>query len=505
MRRCYAAVLMVISLALVASRSHAADVSVGSKKFTESVVLGEVLKHMLTPALPDHEVTHRRELGGTRVVWGALESGDIDAYVEYTGTLREEIFAQEQLQEGDAGLEDALKKRGIGWVKPLGFNNTYAIGLRSDRAQELSISTISDLARHPDLKLRFGNEFMDRADGWPALRSAYGLPHKDVKGLDHDLAYRGLVAGDVDVMDCYSTDAEVQYYDLTTLEDDLAHFSRYDAVILFRLDLPSAGQAALERLRNGIDESAMIGMNAAAKIDKVPETVVAADFIEKTQSVAVVVEVETVWTRLWTNTQVHLFLVSVALFGGVLCAVPLGVIAARRRRLGQLVLAVVGVLQTVPSLALLVFMIPILGIGAAPAIAALFVYSLLPIVRNTVSGMTQIPHELIEVANVIGLSSKDRLTKIELPLASPSIVAGVKTSAVLCVGTATLGALIGAGGYGQPILTGIRLDDYGLILEGAVPAAVLAVMVQGLGEVISRWVVPRGLRLGEANEMRPAA
>jgi osmoprotectant transport system permease protein len=141
------------------------------------------------------------------------------------------------------------------------------------------------------------------------------------------------------------------------------------------------------------------------------------------------------------------------------------------------VLGLTGAIQTIPALALLVFMIPWFGIGAWPAIAALFLYSLLPIVRNTHLGLRAIPGDVRESAIVLGLPAAARLRLVELPLAAPSMLAGVKTAAVINIGTATLGALIGAGGYGEPILTGIRLDDMELILEGAVPAALLALLV----------------------------
>lgn len=175
-------------------------------------------------------------------------------------------------------------------------------------------------------------------------------------------------------------------------------------------------------------------------------------------------------------------------------AIPLGVLSARQPRLGQIILGAVGLLQTIPSLALLVFMIPLFGIGGLPAVAALFLYSLLPIVRNTYTGLRDIPPELIESARALGLPRGARLRLIELPLVSPAVLAGIKTAAIINVGTATLGALIGAGGYGQPILTGIRLDDMGLILPGAIPAALLALAVQGLFESVERRLVPRGLR-----------
>jgi osmoprotectant transport system permease protein len=174
--------------------------------------------------------------------------------------------------------------------------------------------------------------------------------------------------------------------------------------------------------------------------------------------------------------------------------VPLGVVASRRPRFAQGLLGAVGLVQTIPSLALLVFMIPLLGIGAQPATVALFLYSLLPIVRNTHAGLCNVPASLRESAEALGLPPGAILRRVSLPLASPLILAGVQSAAVINVGTATLGALVGAGGFGQPIFTGIRLDDFGLILQGAVPASLLALLVQGLFELVGRWVVPRGLR-----------
>ena len=186
---------------------------------------------------------------------------------------------------------------------------------------------------------------------------------------------------------------------------------------------------------------------------------------------------------------------AISLSATFVLSIPLGVIAARRRKLGQVILGVVGIIQTIPSLALLVFMIPLLGIGGPPAIVALFLYSLLPIVRSTYTGLHDIPLPIRTSAQALGLTPAARLRLVELPMASRAILSGVKTSAVINIGTATLGALIGAGGYGQPILTGIRLDDVNLILEGAVPAALLALIVQGMFELAERLFVPKGLRL----------
>lgn len=471
------------------------EVRIGSKKFTESVILGEIAAHLVREA--GRQAIHRRELGGTRVLWSALLKGDIDIYPEYTGTITEEILAGRGVR-GEEAIRKVLAKQGIRMTRPLGFNNTYAIGMKQERARELGIAKISDLRDHPDLKFGFGNEFMDRADGWPSLSRRYRLPQENVRGMDHDLSYRGLEQGSIDVMDFYATDAEIPYYKLRPLVDDLGHFPVYDAVILYRAELEERAPKVVEALRlieGQISDSEMAAMNGRAKIDKVPARRVAADFLAEQLSLTVETHRETSLDLLLRNTKDHLQLVAVSLSAAILVAIPLGIAAARLPRFGQVILGVVGIIQTIPSLALLVFMIPLLGIGGPPAVMALFLYSLLPIVRNTTAGLHDLPLSLRESAEALGLPPGARLRLIELPMASRTILAGIKTSAVINVGTATLGALIGAGGYGQPILTGIRLDDIGLILQGAVPAAVLALLAQGGFELAERLFVPKGLRI----------
>ncbi|HYQ81768.1 MAG TPA: glycine betaine ABC transporter substrate-binding protein [Anaeromyxobacteraceae bacterium] len=468
-------------------------VVVGSKKFTESVILGELATQLAAAAGARAE--HRRELGGTRILWEALLRGDLDVYPEYTGTLRREILAG-QAAEGEA-LGRALAARGVSLSASLGFEDTYAVGMRRDRAEALGIRALSDLRGHPGLRLGFSHEFMDREDGWPALRRAYGLA-LEPRGLDHDLAYRAVASGDLDATDLYSTDPQIRAYGLRVLEDDRHAFPEYQAVLVYRSELAARAPAALDamrRLEGRITAARMVELNARAQLDHVPETRVAADFLEQDLGVRSRAQDQGRAARLLQRTLEHLGLVGLSLLAAALLGVPLGIAAFRRPRLGHLLLGAVGVVQTIPSLALLVALIPLLGIGAWPALAALFLYSLLPIVRNTEAGLAAIPPELRESALALGLPPRARLRLVELPLASPSILAGVQTAAVIGVGTATLGALVGAGGYGQPILAGIRLADPGLILEGAVPAALLALAVQGAFSLLSRALVPRGLRL----------
>jgi osmoprotectant transport system permease protein len=336
---------------------------------------------------------------------------------------------------------------------------------------------------------------MDRKDGWPALRDVYGFRDRDVRGLSHDVAYRALQQGAIAATDLYSTDAEIAALDLVVLEDDRHHFPDYEAIFLYRASLDPAAVAPLVRLEGRIDQRAMIHMNAQARLEHVPEAQVAAEFLRDAFSIASETRADTRAVRIGRRTVEHLELVGVSLAAAIAVALPLGILAAKRPRIGQAVIGFAGLVQTIPSLALLVFMIPLLGIGALPAMAALFLYSLLPVVRNTAQGLTGIAPELRDSALALGLPARARLRLVELPLASPAILAGIQTAAVINVGTATLGALIGAGGYGQPILTGIRLADLGLILEGAVPAAALALAVQGLFGLAGTVAIPKGLRL----------
>jgi osmoprotectant transport system permease protein len=484
--------LSVVATCLVVPLpAGARTVVVGSKVFTESVVLGEIVVARLEA--DGHRAEHRRALGGTRVVWNALLRGDVDVYVEYTGTIVQELLAGEEDVRADT-LDSVLAKHGIAIAAPLGFNNTYVLGVRADTAGDLGLGKLSDLRGHPELRYGLSNEFMSRADGWPGLQKAYGLGSVSPRGLQHELAYRGLAEGSVDVIDLYSTDPEIARHGFVTLQDDRRWFPRYDAVILCRLDLPPGALVSLQRLDGALDEARMAALNAEVQIERRPEREVAAEFVGVSGPAPTA---DGRWHRFVDRTVEHLALVITSLGAAIVIAVPLGILGFLRPRFGEIAIAATGIVQTIPSLALLVFMIPWFGIGAGPAIAALFLYSLLPIVHNTHLGLSGVPPDVRESAVVLGLPTFARLRLVELPLATPSILAGIRTAAVINIGTATLGALIGAGGYGEPILTGIRLDDPGLILEGALPAALLALLVQSLRPLKGR-VARRAARMGES-------
>ena len=212
-------------------------VRVGSKVFTESVILGEMARDLIQGA--GAPTVHRRELGGTQVLFHALEADELDIYPEYTGTIATEILAGKEQIRDEAGCGERQQKRGVLMSRPLGFNDTYAIGMIESVAARLGIASLSDLKRHPGLKFGFSNEFMDRADGWPGMRDRYGLTQRDVRGLDHDLAYRALESNEIQATDLYSTDAEIKQYKLRVLTDNLEFFPSYQCVWLYRADLPA--------------------------------------------------------------------------------------------------------------------------------------------------------------------------------------------------------------------------------------------------------------------------
>ncbi len=202
-------------------------------------------------------------------------------------------------------------------------------------------------------------------------------------------------------------------------------------------------------------------------------------------------------SEVWTATLEHLDLTLTAVVLAVIFAVPLGIYISREKKVSGSVLGVTSVIQTIPSLALLGFMLTLLGIGAKPAIVALFLYCLLPILRNTFTALNEVDPALKEAAKGMGMSSMQALVKVELPLSLPVIMAGIRTAAVITVGIATLCALIGAGGLGKFIFRGIALNNSGLILLGVIPSAVLALIIDFVLGRVERVLVPKGLRIGK--------
>ena len=499
--------------------------TIGSKRFTESYILGEILRQT-AEAAGEAEVRHEQGLGNTGIVQAALASGSIDLYVEYTGTLAREILRLDDPSDA-AALARALQQRGLSTSRSLGFNNTYALAMAQEQAARLGINRISDLVAHPGLRFGLTQEFIGRADGWRGLRAHYSLPFDTPRGVDHGLKFGAVTAGQLDVIDVYSTDAAIERHRLRVLVDDRAYFPRYDAVLLYRTGLEQRlprTHAALVALQGRLDDVTMRRLNARAEIGGERFGAIAATFVAGTGpgdlpsggSQQAVTDAESARAasaqppagaatrRLWHAlfdadflrlSSEHLVLVFASLVLSVLVGIPLGIWCAGSAAARRWVLPVVGLVQTIPSLALLAFLITLYArIGMLPALTALFLYGLLPIVRNTCAGLEAIPQSLRDSAQALGLPRGARLLRVELPLALGAILAGIQTSAVINVGTATIAAFIGAGGYGERIVTGLALNDGTLMLAGALPAAVLALLVQQLFTVLENRLVAPPLR-----------
>ncbi len=487
--------LLGCTLTLLAALSaggaaSAEPVRIASKNFNESYILAEIIAQRLEA---EGIVVERRfGLGGTLICFDALVAGEIDLYVEYTGTLSQAILGSPGVTELDA-LNALIRDRGLAMLAPLGFNNTYAMATPRAVAESRGLERIGDMAAHEDLKIVVSHEFLERKDGWPGLSVAYdlGMP---VTGIEHGLAYQAIAEGSIDVTDAYSTDGELERYDLKVLGDDLGYFPEYLAAPLVRTALPTPVLDVINSLSGRIDAARMQAMNAEVVFAKRSFASVANEFLVAEGLSDVRSETGSLLRALGRNTLQHLKLTATALVGAVIFGIGLSLAVFRRPMVARAVTYFCGLLQTVPSIALLALLIPLLGIGMAPAVLALFLYSLLPILRNTLTALTTIDPTLIRVAEAMGLKSGEQLRHVYLPLSAPSMFAGIRTAAVISIGTATLAAFIGAGGLGDPIVTGLALNDTNLILQGAIPAALLAVLTELVFEGLERWLIPASLR-----------
>ena len=492
-------------------------VVVASKPFAESYLLAEAFAQLLEAH--DYPVDRRPGLGTTELVLQALRADDIDVYPEYTGTALVAILG-DTTRGGSAAVfrrvSDEFEARwGLHWLPPLGFENTYAMAMRRPLADSLGVRTLSGLAALAgSLTGGFSPDFIGRADGLDGLAAAYGIEFRETHSLLQAVKYQALAEGEVDVIDGYSTDGAISRYDLAVLADDRGFFPPYDAAPLvgsaFYDEFPGA-VVVLTRLAGRIDEAAVrranerIEVEGASIADAARELLGAVGLGEAVHSaepgrardtgVLASLPVHMWENRMSLSRQVarHLLLVLISLGAAILVALPAGVALERRRGLAESAIRVAGLLQTIPGIALLAFMIPLFGIGVAPAAVALFLYSLLPVLRNTYTGIIEAAPDAVAAGRALGMTEGQLLRRIRLPLAAPIIMAGVRTAAVINVGTATLAAFVGAGGLGDPIVAGLTLSDPVLILSGAVPAAVLALLVDwGLARA-EAGVAPRGV------------
>ncbi|MFV2006392.1 MAG: glycine betaine ABC transporter substrate-binding protein [Longimicrobiales bacterium] len=491
---------------------------VASKPFGESFLLAEIFAQLLESR--GMAVVRRLGLGATQIAFQGLRTGAIDVYPEYTGTGLVAI-----LREKPSGTREEVFRRvatvfrerwGIHWMPPLGFENTYAIAVRRESAERDGLRTLSDLARvAPGYIGGFTPDFIGRADGLTGLQEAYGLRTKEVRSLLQAVKYQALAGGNVDVIDGYSTDGMIDRYDLVVLTDDRRFFPPYEAAPLVSRRLwetrPEAVRALTE-LAGIIDVETMRGLNRRLEVEGDAVADVARDALRELglvegPAVRVIRRQETsptdsfvsyFWARRGETLDLtlrHLWLVVASLTGAILVAVPFGLLLERARVGAEGAIRAVGLLQTIPSIALLAFMIPLLGIGVFPAVVALFLYSLFPIVRNTYTGIRDADPVAVNSARSLGMTEGQILRYVRLPLAAPVIMAGIRTAAVITVGTATLAAFIGAGGLGDPIVAGLALSDTRMILAGAVPAALLALVVDAVLSLVEWAVTPRGVKV----------
>jgi len=490
-------------------------VVVGSKNFMENRLLAEMFAQLIE-AHTSITVERRLGLAGTQVCFEALKTGSIDLYPEYTGTGLMTILGAEPIKNPREALNrvrsEFLARWDIWWVAPLGFENSYALALPQALARQRNLRTISDLVKvAPTMKAGLGYEFVQRADGLPGLEHTYGLHFGKVITMQQTFKYQAAASGAIDVLDVNTTDGRLAVYNFQVLTDDRHFFPPYDAAALVRgqtlKEFPQIG-SVLALLTNALDQEMIRGLNLrlqeqGASVQEVAHDALAGlGLVGSIQSKSNAQHTEHLMGYLWTHrhtlllhTVEHISLAGLALGFGILVAVPLGLLLERQRPLAEPVIRIVGMTQTVPSIALLAFMIPLFGIGALPAIMALWIYSIVPILRNTYSGLRDAAPATVDAARALGMTPWQILSWVRLPLAVPMIMAGIRTSAVMTVGTATLAAFIGAGGLGVPIVSGLQLADTTIILSGALPAAALALIVDGGLGYIERRLQPRGLEV----------
>ena len=494
---------------------------VASKPFGESYLLAEMFAQLLERS--GRRVDRRAGLGATEVAFSAIRTGAIDVYPEYVGTglvaiLGDTVTASMRADPRVAFAHVAsrsVERFGVHWLPPLGFQNGYAIAVRRETASRFRLRTLSDLAASPArLSGGFTADFIGRGDGWPGLRAAYGLTLQDVRPLAPAVKYEAIATDAVDIIDGYATDGLLAKYDLVTLEDDRRFFPPYEAAALVssRLMRDDPGAVAvLGSLSGRLSEAGMRRWNRAIEVERRPIADVAREALATSrlgdapavgisgagdrrsdEGLAAFMRARAAETLRLTGE--HLRLVATALLLAILVAVPLGLWLVRRPRLSAVVLQGLGVVQTIPGLALLAFMIPLLGIGALPALIALFAYALLPIARATIAGLRNADPDAAAALEAMGATPRQVLLWVRLPLAAPIVLSGIRTATVLTIGTATLAAFIGGGGLGEPIVTGLGLADMRLVLSGAIPAAMLAVGADAVLALVERAVAPAHLR-----------
>ena len=524
-RTAWVAVLSLLSLSIASLASAQetdtdapATIQLAGKAFTESNVLMELMAQMIE-AHTELTVERTPSINGSQLTAAALLADEIDIYAEYTGTAWYNQMARTDpcspLHCFSEMAQYAEQHWGARVMSPFGFNNTYAIAVRRPLAEERNLRTISDLKRLGDgLRIALSHEFLARPDGWPGLAETYGLEHVGTVGVEHAIVYDALLSGTLDVVEVYSTDGKLDNPEIVLLKDDLNYFPPYHAVPVVRTeiynDYPEVVRA-LELLAWSLSDLEMSRLNRLTEESGGDFSGVASTFLRARgligetdgdlstgpSSLSFKIDASLIARQAWR----HLLLTLMAVLLACAFALPVAMLLVFHPRHAGWVIGTTSTFQTIPGLALLAILVatPAMGLGMVTAITAIWVYALLPILRNAYVGLTEVDLQLLDVATALGMTPGQVLRFIRIPLAVPTIMAGVRTATVISVGVTTLAAFVGAGGLGELILTGLQLTNRTLILSGALPAALMALIIDRILAGAQTWLAPGGLGEGTFN------
>lgn len=459
----------LITFLILMSLTHpllAREIKIGAKKFTEGNISAYLILQELKKINKNLDIEVLENLGGTGIVTSAIKNKKIDIYIDYTGTL------VNSFQTNYKNLEQTLYSHNIILGPNLGFNNSYGLAVKANN----SISRISEIS----LKHRVGisHEFFKRNDGYKYLSKAYDLQNVPVT-LEHSLLFQSLNSESLDVIEVYTTDAKILKNNLKVLSDDRDFFSRYDAVVLVNVEFYNKNKKMIDKLFTNIKErftnKDIIEANYLVEIDGLRYDEAAG----KLSGVKLLAKKkENVFFEILPYFLEHLKYLVITIFLCVLIGIPIGGFAAKSKAFERVSMTLISIFQTIPSLALLVFLIPLFGLGELTTIIALTLYGLLPIAKSTHSAISNIPKELSEFSDLIRMSKIQKFLLVEIPLAAPEILTGIKITSIATIGVTVIAAFVGAGGLGTLIVTGLSLNKTSLILKGAIPSALMALIVE---------------------------
>lgn len=492
----------VFSASLLAPAYSKQDkIRIGSRDFPESVLVAEILSTSIEK-FTDYKVDRKFHLGGVKVCLAAMQSNNLDIYPDYTGSLIHNVLGEHDRNQYLVNyIKMALnEKYDFSITESLGFENSFVLAVRKSFAKKYNLETLSDLASllssnkelAQNIRVAFKHSFLKRPDGYKMLQDIYAFDFQKLMALEYNIAYQNLKENRIDVIDAFSTDSRLKDPELTALKDDRNALIPYSSVYVYRNKLKQ-NFPEIMKIQKLLDESLtnekMLELNSRIEAGE-PYKQVAESFIAELEHEPGFLDLSddaslSFWQkRLKQDLPLlakaflqHLRLAAVASLLASFIGIFIGIFISYRKKLAKLVLGFISVTQTIPSLALLALLIPFVGLGFYPAVIALFIYALLPVIQNTYTGITTIPYKYIELANAIALKESQILFRVKLPMALSFILAGVRTSIVICIGTATLATFVGAGGLGDLIKAGIDLNSNYMIALGAVPAALLALSV----------------------------